>query len=320
MTQIVPDHLYLTPEEKSLLLQKDDLKAWVGILSHLAWLAFAFGLVYYYPNVLTIIIALFIIGGKQLACAILMHDASHHAVFKSKRLNDILGQWLGAYPIFNNMKAYRPYHFDHHLSNGLEEDPDLLLTRGYPTSRASMIRKFIRDLSGITGIRVFFGLILIHLGYLEYNLGNKVTKIDQSGRSVKSIIDAFFNNLFGPLMCQILIFVTVAFFTSPWLYLLWIGAYLTTFQFSLRVRSIAEHSISEDQKDPYKNTRTTKANFLEQLLFAPFHVNYHSEHHMLMSVPSYHLKPMHLLLLDRGFYKKGVLAANYWEVLKKTIV
>ncbi|MEO0895045.1 MAG: fatty acid desaturase family protein [Bacteroidota bacterium] len=317
--QIVSATPYLSREEKKELLRKDASMAWTGILFHYLWIVAAFAWVHFFPHPLTVVGALFILGGKQLACAILMHDTSHHAVFPHKRTNDIVGQWLGAYPIFNNMLSYRPYHQKHHMTNGLEDDPDLLLTRGYPTSRKSMGRKFFRDLSGQTGIKALSGLIMMQLGYLEYNLGGKVERVSQKDRSWKEFWITFRQNLLGPLVANLILFTILSLLSSPWLYLLWIGAYLTTFQFCLRVRAMAEHSVVENRTDPYLNTRTTKANPLERLLFAPYHVNYHAEHHMLMGVPPYKLPRMHRLLKERNFYDKGVLAPNYLSVIKGAI-
>ncbi len=317
--QIVPANKYLTPEERKMLTTKNTWLALKGMLVHFAWIVAAFALVYFYPNPITIIISLFILGGMQLGCAVLMHDTGHHAFLPNKRLNDFVGQWLGAYPVFNNMLAYRDYHFKHHISNGLEDDPDLMLTRGYPTSRKSMIRKFVRDLSGQTGIKALSGMVLMHLGYLEYSLGGKIIKVSQKDRSWNAFFKVFWERLTGPIIANLIIFGILSLVASPWLYLLWIGAYLTTFQFSIRIRSMSEHSVLEDQTDPYQNTRTTKANWLERILFAPYHVNYHSEHHMLMSVPPYHLPKMHQLLVERKFYEKGVLANGYWSVIKNAI-
>ena len=315
--QVVPAHKYLTREERRELLTKSNLKAWLSILWNYTWVVAAFALVYFFPNPLTVFVSLWILGGKQLACAILMHDTSHHAVFKNKRLNDIVGEWLGGYLIFNSMKNYRPYHYRHHLTNGLQDDPDLLLTRGYPASRKSMRRKFFRDLSGQTGIKALVGLFLMHLGILEYNLGGKVAKVPRNQRP--PLFKSFVQNLLGPLVANALLFTLLYFAGSGWLYFLWLGAYLTTFQFCLRVRSIAEHSVVADREDPFLNTRTTQANFFEQLLFAPYHVNYHAEHHMLMAVPPYHLPKMHRLLRQRGFYDRGVMASGYREVLRGAV-
>ena len=315
--QVLSPAPYISAEERNMLSQKNDFRAMLGILYHWSWIIGSMLMVYWIPNVLTIVIALFIIGGKQLACAILMHDAGHFAVFSNKILNDFIGNWFGAYPIFQNLSHYRSYHLIHHLNTGLEEDPDLLLTRGYPTTRKSMIRKFGRDLSGQTGIKALSGLVLMHLGYLEYNLGGKITKVDQSGRDFKALIQELVSNLGPCILSQIFLIALLYAFLNPWLYLLWIGAYLTTFQFSLRVRAMAEHSMVEDSEDPYRNTRSTKANWFVQLLFAPYHVNYHVEHHMMMSIPSYNLPRMHKMLYDRGFYDKGLLAPSYWSVIKQ---
>jgi len=319
MQQIVPAKTYLNQEERKALLRKSDFLALSSVTIHYAMIALAFAVAYIWPNPLTIILALWILGGQQLACAILMHDTSHYALFRSKRINDIIGQWLGAYPVFNNMRAYRGYHFKHHISNGLEDDPDLLLTRGYPTSRKSMLRKFFRDLSGQTGARALYGLILMHLGYLRYNLGGRIERVDQSARSWVIFWLAFRQNLLGPLLANLLLFLLFSLLASPWLYLLWIAAYLSTFQFCLRVRSMAEHSVVDDRENPYRNTRTTRANLLERLLFAPYNVNYHAEHHMLMGVPSYHLPRMHRLLRQRNYYERGVYAPGYLSVIQNAI-
>ena len=315
--QVLSPSPYLSIEERNMLSRKNNVRAALGIVYHWLWIIGSMVLVYWMPTFITIFLALFIIGGKQLACAILVHDAGHYAVFSNKVANDFFGNWFGGYPVFQNLVNYRSYHIIHHLNTGLPEDPDLLLTRGYPATRKSMIRKFWRDLSGQTGIKSLSGLILMHLGYLEFNLGGKVLEIDQSNRKTKDLVSAFIRNVAPCILFQIILFVILYLFLSPWLYLIWIGAYLTTFQFSLRVRAMAEHSMVEDSEDPWRNTRSTKANWLMQLLFAPFHVNYHVEHHMMMSVPSYNLPRMHKLLYERGFYNKGLLAPSYWSIVKQ---
>ncbi len=312
----VSAHKYLTTEERQSLLKRNDYRAAFEVLVHWLWIIGAMALVHFFPNPLSIVVALFILGGKQLACAILMHDASHRSVFANATLNDKIGQYLGAYPIFQNLKNYRGYHLSHHLNTGLEDDPDLILTRGYPTSRKSMFRKIFRDLIGLTGIKAFVGLMLMNLGFIKYSLGGKIEKIDQKGRPLSDFVIMFYKNMGGPIVANLIMFGFFYLLGNPWLYLLWIAAYFTTFQFVLRIRSMAEHSVVEDTEDPYKNTRTTYANFLERLLFAPYHVNFHAEHHLLMAVPSYNLPKLHKILKEKGYYDKGVLENGYWDVVK----
>lgn len=310
---------YLSIDERRALLKKNNWLATKSVAIHWIWIIVALLLPYFFTNAIIILISLFILGGKQLACAILMHDASHFSLFANRKVNDFVGHWFGGAPIFQDVIKYRPYHLNHHLHTGLEEDPDILLTRAYPTTKRSMVRKFLRDLFGLTGLKALAGIILMNLGFLEYNLGNKVVKISQKGRSVKSFLSSSFNNLWRPFLANFIMFALLYIFASGWLYLLWIGAYITTFQICVRIRSIAEHSVIEDPTNPYQNTRTTYANFIEKMLFAPYNVNFHAEHHMLMSVPPYNLPKMHKLIKAQGFYEKGVLEKNYWKIIQMTI-
>lgn len=311
---------FLSPQERITLSEKNDWKAFLEIAHTWLWIVAAFVLVAYFPNIFTILIALFILGGKQLACAIIMHDAGHYALFKDKRTNDFVGKWLGAYPVMNNLLDYRDYHIQHHLTTGTSEDPDVSLTKGYPTTLISMLRKIGRDLMGVTGLKNQLGLLYMHLGYLKYTGSKEVKKLYVEGRTWKQFFTVAWKNLHGPVLANLLIFSVLAVFGQAWLYLIWVGAMLTTYNFCLRIRSMAEHSMIEDSEDDFKNTRTTKANWIERMLFAPHYVNYHVEHHLMMGVPPYNLPKMHQILQERGFYKKGVMAQGYGEILRKAIV
>ncbi len=313
-------HEYLSNDEIKLLMQKNNWKAFLEIADTWLWIAFAFFIAGMWTNPLTIIIALFIIGGKQLACAIILHDCSHDSVFTSRGVNRFVGNWLGAYPIFHDVDKYRPYHTQHHINTGLDDDPDVPLTEGYPTSRMSMTRKFLRDLFGLSGLKSLLGVIFMQLGFVKYALNGKVERVSLKDKTLSEIILNAVKNMAGPVAANLILFGILYAFGKPWLYLLWIGAMLTTYNFCIRVRSMAEHSMVEDFHNPQKNTRTTYANFIERILFAPHNVNYHSEHHLCMGAPSYNLPLMHQLLLERGYYKNGTLEKNYFSIVKRAIV
>ena len=81
----------LTPEQVQRLRAKSDL---VGALLVLhAWgLIFAsMALFVAWPNPLTFVVAVMVIGTRQLGLAILMHDAAHGLLFDNRRLNE----WVG---------------------------------------------------------------------------------------------------------------------------------------------------------------------------------------------------------------------------------
>ena len=308
---------YLSHDEIKSLQVKSDLRGAWEVLKVWLLVAGSMALVALWPGIWTVIIALFIIGGQQLACAIILHDTSHYSMFRSRRLNEVIGNWLGGYPLFQNVEQYRPYHFRHHMATGTEDDPDLNLTLGYPAPAKSMVRKFARDFLGATGIKAFAGVILMHLGFIEYNLGNKIVRTRPGGWA--AILRNAWHNLLGPVCFHLLFFGLLWLVGQPWLYALWWGAFFSTYNFSLRVRSIAEHSVVEDSHDPWRNTRTTYANFLEKLLFAPLHVNFHMEHHLLIHAPSYNYPKMHELLKNRGFYNKALLEPNYIKIVRMAI-
>jgi len=48
-----------------------------------------------------------------------------------------------------------------------------------------------------------------------------------------------------------------------------------------------------DPLDPLRNTRTDAARWWERLLVAPNRVNFHLEHHLLMTVPHHNLPRLH---------------------------
>lgn len=311
---------YLNNEEIDAVMRKSDWKAAWEIAHTWLWIAFAFAIVGLWPNPFTIIISLFILGGKQLACAIILHDCSHESMFTSRSLNRFVGNWFGAYPIFHDVDKYRPYHIQHHINTGLDADPDRPLTTGYPTTRISMFRKFMRDFFGPTGVKGNVAVILMQLGVLKYALNGKAERVPLNDKNLGQILATAAKNVAGPLASNLIMFGILWAIGQPWLYLLWIGAMLTTNNFSLRVRSMAEHSMVEDRTNPHKNTRTTYANFFERILFAPHHVNYHAEHHLCMGAPSYNLPTMHKLLLTRGYFNEGALEKNYISVVKQAIV
>ena len=122
------------------------LHAWVVIGAAMALYAL-------WPNPLTFVAAVIVIGSRQLGLAILMHDAAHGVLMKTRWLNEWVGQWLCAYPVLGEMIGYRHYHLVHHRRTQQPDDPDLGLSAKFPITRDSFRRKMIRDLTGQTGYK-----------------------------------------------------------------------------------------------------------------------------------------------------------------------
>jgi fatty acid desaturase len=284
------------------LLAFDDRRSWASVLVNWGLVFASMAMVARWPNPLTVLLALFVIGGRQLGMSILMHEASHRTLFRHRALNDWAGNWLAAYPVWADLAPYRPYHLRHHAKNWTKGDPDLDLASPFPISRASLRRKIWRDLSGQTGFKRFAAT-------LRRDLGMSAGK---SKRQDQSAADA----LRGVVLSNLVLLALLTAAGHPALYLLWVGAWFTTYSLALRIRAIAEHAMPKDPADPFYNARTTLASWWERLLFAPNYVNYHLEHHLLMTVPHYKLPVFHRMLRERGLLEDANVSSGYAAVLE----
>jgi fatty acid desaturase len=288
----------LTREEIDRLLELKDGRAWLSIGTSWAVVFAAMAGVALWPNPVSIAVALCLIGARQLGFAVLMHEAAHRTLLRDRRLNDAVGNWLCAYPIWSDLHPYRAYHLKHHARTGGAGDPDLGLVRPFPITRASLRRKVWRDLSGQTGRKFAKGAwSRTFARYREDPVARRAAR--------------------GVVITNLALLGLLAAFGRPELYLLWVGAWLTTHPLVTRIRSIAEHALTPDPDDPLGNTRTTLARGWERLFLAPHRVNYHLEHHLLMTVPHYHLPRLHRLLRERGVLEHACLERGYWRVLKR---
>jgi len=291
----------LTKEEIRELVEMRDHRAWLSIALDWGLIGASFALVAAFPNPVSIVVAIAIIGSRQLGLAILMHDAAHRALLRNRSWNDWVGNWLCGYPIWNDVHPYRRYHLQHHAKTWTSEDPDLELANPFPITRASLKRKVWRDLSGQTGWKRFLAILNRDLG--------------RSRGHARRDFGAGMQALHGVMITNLVLLGLLALFGHPALYLLWVIAWFTTYSLVMRIRSIAEHAMVPDIQDDLRNTRTTLARWWERLLIAPNRVNFHLEHHLLMTVPHYNLPRLHRMLRDRGALDGACVTQGYANVL-----
>ncbi len=297
-------------EELDRVLEMQDWRSWLSLGIDWALVAASMALVATRPNLLTIIIALFIIGTRQLGLTVLMHEAAHWTLFSNKRVNDWAANWLCAYPAWADLRPYRAYHLQHHTNNWTDEDPDLALASPFPITRASMRRKVWRDLSGQTGWKRAKITLRRDLGGAGKE-GGRLSMSEMSRRRGDGT-----SALVGMIVTNSLLLALLWALGHPALYLLWAGAWMTTYSLVMRIRSIAEHSMPLDPADHMTNTRTTRASWWERLVVAPNRVNYHLEHHLLVAVPHYKLPAMHRMLERAGLLENASVAPGYLNVLR----
>lgn len=279
----------------------------IWLVAH-CWLVIfgVIGLATWWGNPLGWLLAIILVGGRQLGLAILMHDAAHGLLHPNRPFNNFLGQWLTGSAVGTDLQAYRTYHLTHHKFTQQAEDPDLSLSQPFPTTPASMRRKVIRDLTGQVFFKQRFAQAKMALQSL--NPGAKEQNI-------------FIGKAFLRFLGVQLILLALSLALYGWMpFLLWFVAMATTFQLFLRIRNIAEHACTTTgSDDPFTHARTTRANWLERFTVAPYWVNYHSEHHLFMGVPCYHLPRAHGLLGELGYHQRMTITSGYADVLRQVV-
>lgn len=294
---------WLSTEQQDALRERSNLMGLVLVAHAWALIFLAMALFVLWPNPLSFLLALVVIGGRQLGLAILMHDAAHRLLFRNAALNDWAGAWLCGAPVGANLGRYRPYHLSHHRHTQTEQDPDLVLSAPFPISRQSFWRKVRRDLLGLTGYQRRRQQMLTAMG----TQGSLALRLRRLLIEEKEFL-LFNAALFGLL----------ALLGYWWLYpTLWLLPMLTWYQLISRIRNIAEHAVVTDNMDPLRNTRTTLTNPWMRLVLAPYWVNYHLEHHLLVYTPCWKLPRAHRMLQGKGLGAQMELTQGYHEVIRK---
>lgn len=314
------DYKDIPKQDIKPFLKTSNLKGFWLLWFNWGLIVLAFVLPALWLNAMTIAVSLIILANRQLGIAILMHECSHYSLFRSRKLNQYLGQMLCAAPILADINGYRRYHMQHHKRAGTISDPDYPNYRSYPVNSNSLLRKTIRDFSGLTGIKTLYAILLMHSGILNYDMSYQSNTRDKSLR-VNDIIVNLCKNLALPVLTNTIIWGLLYLSGHGYLYLLWWASYITVYMFFSRIRNAAEHGNVPNllDKNPLLHARTTYASWWERLSFAPNYVNYHVEHHLQANVPSYNLPAFHTFLTHKGVLEHVNVSGGYIDVIKLLI-
>ncbi|RZL91284.1 MAG: fatty acid desaturase [Variovorax sp.] len=295
-----PEDFFTTEEWQALSARS----VWKGLwlVAH-CWLVIGAAMVVGVLWPVTIPLAVIVIGTRQLGLFILMHDAAHAGLHRDRKVNDWVATWLCS----STLRDYRPYHLQHHRYVQQTEDPDLVLSAPFPITRASLRRKIVRDLTGQTFFKQRFGHIVERI----------------KGRAAGESALALFGQEIAKdrrfLIGNGLGFLVFAAAGWWWVWLvMWLLPMMTWLPLVSRVRNIAEHAlVRQNEADPLRQARTTRATMLERILVAPYWVNYHCEHHMFTSIPCWNLRKANRLLVRQGETIRMEMEASYLSLLKR---
>jgi fatty acid desaturase len=303
----------LPKEVVAQLTRRSPWRASFAVLHDLLVLAAAIAVgVHFWPNPLILLACVLMIGTRQHALFVIAHDAAHYLLYDSRLLNDVVGR-TSAMLQGLSMCTYRVIHRMHHNNLYGELDPDTALHGGYPRGRAYLIRKLLKDLSGLTAWKTY-AYFLGGAPALNTKTNVALRPLDDTSAKLKSEARNDRNMVIG---FHLAMFVVMAWsgYLLQYLVLWWLPL-VTVVQAILRLRAIAEHGATSDFSSPLTAARTNVAPaWLEWLIF-PHRVNYHIEHHLYASVPHYNLPALHRELL-RNQVLQGAEVVPFRVTLRK---
>jgi len=279
------------------LTRRSAWRATLAVFEDLLVLALAIGAALaYWPNPFVIAIAVVIIGTRQHALFIITHDAAHYLLFEQRWLNDLVGRAC-AMPSGLSMCSYRVIHRMHHNNLYGELDPDTALHGGYPRGRMYLVRKLLKDLSGLTAWKTY-AYFLFAAPALNTSTNKALRPLDDTSSRLRDDARRDRN--------WVIAFHAAAFVVAAWsgyllpYLILWVLPLVTVVQAILRLRAISEHGATTDFSSPLTAARTNLGPAWLRWLLFPHNVNHHIEHHLYASVPMYNLPRLHAEMRRQG--------------------
>jgi fatty acid desaturase len=260
------------------------------VLHDVAVLAAAIaGGLYFWPNPLALFLSVLVIGTRQHALFVIAHDAAHYLLYENRLANEIVGR-ASAMVQGLSMCTYRVIHRLHHNNLYGPLDPDTALHGGYPRGKAYLVKKLLKDLSGLTAWKTY-AYFLGGAPALNTATNVALRPLDDTSGKLKSEARHDRNAVIVFHLVALTLF-TLSGYLVQYL-VLWVLPLVTVVQAILRLRAIAEHGATTDFSSPLTAARTNVAPAWLAWLIFPHHVNYHIEHHLYASVPHYNLPLLH---------------------------
>ncbi|HEY5900544.1 MAG TPA: fatty acid desaturase family protein [Burkholderiales bacterium] len=279
------------------LTQRSAWRASAAVLEDFAVLGASIGIALaYWPNPLIVLLSVVLTGTRQHALFILAHDAAHYLLYRDRSLNDAVGRLCALLPGLS-MCTYRVIHRLHHNNLYGELDPDTALHGGYPRGRVYLLKKLLKDLSGLTAWKTY-AYFLGGAPALNTQTHQALRPLDDTSAKLRAEARSDRNLVIGFHALLLIAFAASGYLVQ---YLvLWVLPLVTVVQAILRLRAIAEHGATTDYSSPLTAARTNLGPAWLRWLVFPHHVNYHIEHHLYASVPMYNLPRLHAEMRRHG--------------------
>lgn len=274
-------------KEIKTLYKYDNWHALIALI--LDYLIIIFAIYLSETSFLFLPLTILLIGSRQRALATILHEASHSALTKNKKLGKYLGKYFSGYLIFQSWNSYYQSHVkQHHPKLGTDLDPDFSYYKESKIfddySKKLFFYKFV--------ISPF--LFLSSISSLKYLINNRLLKTNK-------------NELIQILGTQIIIIFLFNHYVNWYGYILyWLIPYITTFQLITWFIELAEHyPMIKDAESNIDASRNRFSHPIEHFFTGMHGENYHLIHHLFPAIPFWKLREAHQILLKDSDYARA---------------
>ena len=293
----------VTPEQLRDLSRIDGVQALASILTQWLVIAGAIAVTLKTQSWIVYLCAVPVIGTRQHALGVIMHDAAHYRLLPSRVLNDLVSDLFCALPGLVITSRFRSQHLAHHRAPNTPDDPYYVIHQrnprcwAWPRSLGSALGVIARDL---TALNLPFSLREAWpwsplAAILTHDAALTKTELLTTG-------------LFSAGLLLIL------WRFDLWLYFLafWLVPMFTVLPLLVRLRSVAEHH-NLAARPGTEATRNISGNWLERQSISPLNINHHLTHHIFPGIPQYRLAHMTALLMqDPEFRRRAESRQRYF--------
>ncbi len=207
-------------------------------------------------------------GFSQYAIVMAGHETWHWTLFRSRRLNILVGSWLCSYPVLMRYWEQRANHLEHHRKVGQHDDPDAYYYRWHLSDRGRLVKHCLVAGSGVPFVAYLVCTVLRRP--LPKFVKPPLASVETSGTTRMELA-----GLAVTSAALLLLFtVTIGWM---WYFLLWLAPTMTLVPLLLTLRQFLEHRNGD--------LIIYRSPWIERVLFAPGNFHLHAVHHTLPMVP-----------------------------------
>lgn len=240
-------------------------------------------------------VSLLVLGNRQRALGNVLHDCGHRNVSRRAQVNDLIARTLVAPLLFADFEQYRKTHLAHHMHLGHpQHDPDYMSAAG--ANRNCWRETFLSNLSARQWISTLVGDFAKPLG------------------AQKLLYIALWWTAF--LVC---IGVIAEWKTAGVFVALWLAARATVFFLITLFREMCDH-FGREPGGIFQFSRDITARGALRYIVHPKNNGYHLTHHLLPTVPYYHLPAAHQALLKLSVFQQQACICTSYLFGKQAVV